>query len=96
MAYLSQIAAPPLPASSSLNLLTRIAVSMCPIADHALKRQQNSAGGGRRQLTILTAALPQVALEPAVVVPTDIECSSKAIVVGVVPPHNLSADKKRE
>ena len=92
----SQVAAPPLPASSSLNLLARTSASMPPIADRASKRQRNSVGGGGRQLTTIAAAPPQVALDPAVVVPADIERNREAIVAGVAPPRKLSADEKKQ
>ena len=57
-ARLSQVTALLLPASSSLNLLVRTSVSMPPIVDRVSKRQQNSVGGGGRQLTTLAAAPP--------------------------------------
>ena len=81
----SQVAAPPLPASSSLNLLVRTSESMPSIADRAFKRHQKSLGGEGRQLTMLAAAPLQVALEPAVVVRADIEHNRQAIVAGVAP-----------
>ena len=86
----------PLAASSSLNLLARTSASMPPIADRASKRQRNSVGGGGRQLTTIAAAPPQVALDPAVVVPADIERNREAIVAGVAPPRKLSADEKKQ
>ena len=69
---------------------------MPPIADRASKRQRNSVGGGGRQLTTIAAAPPQVALDPAVVVPADIERNREAIVAGVAPPRKLSADEKKQ
>ena len=62
VAGLSQVAAPPLPASSSLNLLVRMSASMPLITDCASKRQQNSVDGGGHQLTTLAVAPPKVAL----------------------------------
>ena len=69
---------------------------MPPIADRASKRQRNSVGGGGRQLTTIAAAPPQVALEPAVVVPADIEHNRQTLVVGVAPSRKLSAEKKKQ
>ena len=79
----SQAAAPLLPASSLLNLLVRTLAAMLPITALVSKRQQNSGGG--RQLTTLAADPPQVALEPAVAVPTYFERNCQAIVAGVPP-----------
>ena len=42
----SQVAAPPLSVSSSLNLLMRMSASVPPIDDIVLKHQQNNVGGG--------------------------------------------------
>jgi len=69
---------------------------MPPIADRASKRQRNSVGGGGRQLTTIAAAPLQVALDPAVIVPVDIERNREAIAAGVALPRKLSADEKKQ
>ena len=90
----SQIAAPPLLASISLNLLARTPASMPPVVERAAKRQQSSIGC---QLTTEAAAPNHVVLETAVIVfPADIEHNCQVIVVGVAPPCKPSADEKKQ
>jgi hypothetical protein len=88
-------AAPPLPALISLNPLARTLAFMPSFTDRASKLQQNSVGGGERQLTTLAAAPPQVVLEPVVVVPTDIERNRQAIAPPPLASH-LQTKRNRE
>ena len=82
----SQVAAPPLPVSSSLDLLTRTSVLMPSIANYVSKRHKNSAGEGGCQLTMLSAPPSHIALQPVVIVPADIAHNLQAIFDGVSPP----------